>query len=526
MKKTNNLKSVKKNKKNHKNRIMKHKIRGGAPDGHELIGSGTFGCVYSPPLLCTFHEKHKHKPSDISKLMSPLRASSEHRRNMYLCLLGYDTEYKLHMPPPSLCTLDRTKYPKEQDKANFGDCDLFKFKPESADGEALFERGENLFVEGENLLIFENGGLSFLEILGIKEYLNPKYVLGEKGLQNILEAIVKLQEKGLVHCDIKVDNLVTGNINLDILKSKNRNETKLDEAILELTNYRLIDFANLSLSKKLPSDITFNKECIGPIREPQKLKDSIEFGIVLSDENYINDAFANYNNINTPIYSFFIGKGKNYLQNTPQEDVLSSIREKISNYFQEINSRVLGILEEYYNNSPSYDFPSIENAFIIKMENIYDRLKYQLDARNYTGYAGYVSDILIMINKIDLWGFGIILLFYLNMFRVHFRNHHLFLENLIYDFLDKTHILDPNPFSTAGPPDIEAINRQFNSICEVIINSKLNPESWPTSTKHQTLTTTLKSGGFKNTKLKRKSKLNRKHNLRGDFTTSKMKQNK
>jgi hypothetical protein len=134
------------------------------------------------------------------------------------------------------------------------------------------------------------------------------------------------------------------------------------------------------------------------------------------------------------------------------------------------------------------------------MNEIYKRLKSKLDKGD---NEGYLADMLIMINKIDLWSFGIVLLEYLSSVRElkpsedYLKLEYEVLESNIHQFLDETNILDPNPFvNDLEDLDVEEI---FKGMYE---NLLIQIES-------------TKRGGFKNIKLKRKSKLNRNHKLKG-----------
>jgi serine/threonine protein kinase len=272
-----NLIKTKTYKKKYNKKTLKNKTMGGAPDGITFIGAGSYGCVYLPPLLCTELEdqNHTHNQTDISKLMLPEFAKDEYWRNIYLLFLNFDIDFSLHMPPPSLCTCDLSAYLLERD---FTDCRV---------ATQLFESDE---LE-ENLLIFQNGGLDFWKTEH-KEYLNPKNVLGEKGFQNILQAILKLQEKGFVHCDIKSANIVTGQVKHSDLLEEYPDETERLIIIERLTNYRLIDFGLLALSKEIHNDIGIDRDLTthnhtGNQRQTKNEMASI-MGILSNNVNYEN----------------------------------------------------------------------------------------------------------------------------------------------------------------------------------------------------------------------------------------------
>jgi hypothetical protein len=138
-----------KHRKNLKNKKTKTKIiinrnqSGGV--NPEFVASGSYGCVYRPPLSCQTRsgicqpEDPDPRCKGISKLMTRENAKNEFDEVEVLDLLGFDTpEYKYHLKTPLICKLNRQKHP------------LSKLIPEEYEAADNENDRPNSFVGGAN----------------------------------------------------------------------------------------------------------------------------------------------------------------------------------------------------------------------------------------------------------------------------------------------------------------------------------------------------------------------------------------
>ncbi len=191
----------------------------------KLIGTGSYGCVYSPPLKCDHTQcSDKRCLTGISKLMNYSDADKELKAYKNINVDEIDKDMFFHIGAPHLCI------PKVMDIPNLEKCSFIN-KP-------------------FGLLIYENGGDNFLNLLkkiiekpnDFKTYNSNKFM---HQIKKILLGLKIFHEHRIAHFDIKLDNIVTGVNDL----------TNLDNL-----NFRLIDFGlSFNYNCKLVIEEIFNK---------------------------------------------------------------------------------------------------------------------------------------------------------------------------------------------------------------------------------------------------------------------------
>ncbi len=172
----------------------------------QLIGKGSYGCVYSPPLKCDHPSCVDEKClTGISKLMNYSLAEKELNTYKNLNVDKIDNTMAFHIAMPHLCV------PQIKDI------------PESCD-----------FIEKPlGLLIYDNGGDNaynvFSKIITQKQPLKSLNMnIFVKSLKNILLGLKLFNENRIAHFDLKLDNIVT-NIDKDFIK-------------IQSSKFRLVDF--------------------------------------------------------------------------------------------------------------------------------------------------------------------------------------------------------------------------------------------------------------------------------------------
>jgi len=188
----------------YKYKKMKHKyyklkaLLGGDPlsyaditkslDKSVLIGKGTAGCVFSPPLKCDHPNCSDSKcVSGISKLMNYEKAELELNMYKILKIDDVDKDMIFHIGAPHLCIPKIQNIPKT--------CSFIE-KP-------------------LGLLIYENGGENAYNVLvRINSQPEPfrthNFKVFFKNLKHILLGLKLFHNNRISHFDIKLDNIVTG----------------------------------------------------------------------------------------------------------------------------------------------------------------------------------------------------------------------------------------------------------------------------------------------------------------------------
>ena len=148
--------------------------------GGELIGQGSYGCVFDPPLECENNENIKN--GSIGKITTINEARSEYAFSMALKELPYNQEY--------FAIIDSTCIPKAKNKQkgkNISKCKIL----------------EKVDLTKTIQLLMPFGGKS-LAIMGTNFTPGELHSLGQK----LLEAGTLLLLGGLVHSDLHLANIL------------------------------------------------------------------------------------------------------------------------------------------------------------------------------------------------------------------------------------------------------------------------------------------------------------------------------
>jgi hypothetical protein len=170
--------------------------------GGKVIGSGTYGCVFKPPLIC---EDDTERPKNyISKVMSRRNAEEEDREiKRILDLVNHIPNYEDYYMVSGV-KLCKPKQPESQDLRDYRDkcyallrkkINIHKFRHEIDNGNIL-------------MLQIPDGGASiddlFRETLTMNEFTDIN-----NAMVNLLKhGIVPLNESNILHMDVKGGNIV------------------------------------------------------------------------------------------------------------------------------------------------------------------------------------------------------------------------------------------------------------------------------------------------------------------------------
>jgi serine/threonine protein kinase len=180
-----------------KRKLKTKKITGG--NVSKFLKSGSYGCVYRPPIDCESECKEKRCLDGISKYMNQSKSKNEADKFDELGLNRIDPLHQYHIQKPHQCK------PSSNFEINSTKC--------------------KVAVKTPSLLIYDDGGKDLEDYLTMSN--NPVNILDN--LEQILKFILIMIKNKVVHFDIKKANIVTG---------KNGNDFKLIDFGLGV-NYKI-----------------------------------------------------------------------------------------------------------------------------------------------------------------------------------------------------------------------------------------------------------------------------------------------
>ena len=176
-------------------------------NGGEIIGQGSYGCVFNEPLLCENETVRKH--GKVSKLLATADAKAEISENNKISKI--DPGYKWHLQSYKSC---KPKLPTESDEAY--KCNIISDDVMELMSEQWNTGGsDNSMLKNYRNILQENGGTSVSGYIANKPSSFSKQSSRNKAFinlfiqsENLLLGIKELYEKNMCHFDIKTDNVV------------------------------------------------------------------------------------------------------------------------------------------------------------------------------------------------------------------------------------------------------------------------------------------------------------------------------
>lgn len=153
-----------------------------------MIGKGTYGCVYSPPLRCVGQQEREE--GVVSKLMLASDAVSELKAFERLQINQVDPEEEFSINSPTSCAINPDDY------THFKQCPNYK-------------HGKNV-PEQFKLLLYKAGGIDMNTMILDKEKgSDPKEILEiMQRLENVFYGLAVMNRNNLYHIDVKPQNIV------------------------------------------------------------------------------------------------------------------------------------------------------------------------------------------------------------------------------------------------------------------------------------------------------------------------------
>lgn len=150
-----------------------------------IIGHGTYGCIYKPPIKCAAKTRKINYANKIAKLLTKKSADTEYEE--YNIISKIDPTNKYHLGKPILCEADAADLKAQTDAHP---CEKYK---EEKDNEEF------------RLLIMEYGGIEMDAY--IKKPSLFKLSIWKKA-RNLIEGAQLFAKHGILHRDIKPSNIL------------------------------------------------------------------------------------------------------------------------------------------------------------------------------------------------------------------------------------------------------------------------------------------------------------------------------
>jgi len=176
---------------------------------NKILGDGAYGCVITPPItkdiLKEYIEYKNPEPTDVGKLFKP----SSHSRNYFDLELKIakgvndidrDGTFSINLKGANMINAKSIKY------NNIKNCIYNNRGDDSFTDFDLMDKPTDVYQ-----IIYENGGLDLNELKSV-EFL--KFI---KMFVNFLGGIKKIHANGLIHYDIKADNILINDKKISLI---------------------------------------------------------------------------------------------------------------------------------------------------------------------------------------------------------------------------------------------------------------------------------------------------------------------
>lgn len=150
-----------------------------------IIGHGTYGCIYRPPIKCGAKTRKMNYANKIAKLLTKKSANTEYEE--YSIISKIDPTNKYHLGKPVLCEADAADLKKQTDAHP---CKKYEE-----------EKDEQEF----RLLIMEYGGIELATYVKTPREFETRFW---KKVRNLLDGAELFAKNGLTHRDIKLNNIL------------------------------------------------------------------------------------------------------------------------------------------------------------------------------------------------------------------------------------------------------------------------------------------------------------------------------
>ena len=397
---------------NNNNNNMNNNTSGG-----KIIGSGGFGCVFKPALLC--QGATKREPNKISKLMTIKRAEEEYNELINIKdKLHNIKDYNQYFLVDDI-NLCKPKTLTKKDISNFKKCGALQ-------KEDIYTNNINDSLDKLRILNIPYGGVTIDYFIMHNKNYKKLIEMNNKLIKLLMLGIIPMNKKFIYHSDIKDSNIL-----IDFSKK---------EMYIRLIDWSLtVDYIPFK-NNKFPRNW-----------KNRPLQFNVPFSVILFTDMFV-DSYSKYLNSDK---NATIAKKKELLHKEPLqkfvENYLKSwMKERGPGHYKYIN-KIMYML--FYNTIKKDDLNKRNDKDVkIYIENNYT-LPYIIDylvkiLTHYTSFdkdnnyiegklniRGYLDNV--FINIIDIWGF---IISYLPLYEILFLNYNNLTANQVTLF-NKLNIL-------------------------------------------------------------------------------------
>lgn len=156
-----------------------------------FIASGTYGCTFSPPVICSNKKERKPSPKEVGKIFADDKEAQ----------LEYELQKKIvqKIDPKGIFTIPL-----------YDICEVSRFQPDDKASHCphVIDKNSPIKQNHYQQLIYAHGGISLEMLMKTEKGSFPKFKKLLVGFENIISGISLLNSKGFVHQDIKPANIL------------------------------------------------------------------------------------------------------------------------------------------------------------------------------------------------------------------------------------------------------------------------------------------------------------------------------
>jgi len=372
--------------------------------GGNILASGGFGCVFSPPLKCE-NEKSQDK-NKLSKLMLEKYAVQEYEEiNKIREKLQYIPNYKNYFLLDDFTICKPGKLNKE-------DLSNYTKKCSALKKNGIKKNNINKKLKELMILNMPNGGIPIDDYISEYGSFKNLFTLNNLLIDLLMNAIIPMNHKNIYHCDIKDSNVL-----IDLKNNEN--------------NVRLIDWGLTT------EYIPFKNNKFPRTFRNRPLQFNVPFSVIIFTDDFVKK------------YTNYIEKGGNIDENELRPFLLDYIyywfKERGHGHYKFINEIMYALFGNELNNIDKEEkYKIIENEFTMTyiLNYIIEILIHFTEFREdgTLNLRRYLDNV--FINIVDIWGFltlyiPILIIFNENYDELDFKQKKIFdlLKNILIKYL-------------------------------------------------------------------------------------------
>jgi serine/threonine protein kinase len=161
--------------------------------GGKLLGTGTYGCVFSPSLPCV---KTKLRSKGVGKIFSSSSHAAQEEKYFTDKIMRFDVDGRFSNRIMYECNVSKGDINKKDLVSNKSECLMLKDESSSKKGPRMHQ------------LIYEKQGLDLTQTYSYKKNFSIYTDTSLKGFINLADGLVKMEKHSFCHRDIKPENIL------------------------------------------------------------------------------------------------------------------------------------------------------------------------------------------------------------------------------------------------------------------------------------------------------------------------------